>query len=260
MSKEKININDFNLFYDIVKSLKKMSNGIKFTVNDCGVTVYAKNDYSKCELTSNSITSSNELSFCIGDLDVFLKLLTTLKDIYRDGGLEDVNMFYDKPFIRIESKKFKTKISTVEEGKIANSISTKVKSILTSQIDFTTSSSIIKSVCSHSYICNGSSMQRVYLSTDKEMENNVMIARIGNDENELENELSLELGLITNGEMDDRKVILDFSRLEMLNMINSDEIKVTLAKERPVLITKTSKNGENGTFFNIDIYVFMMVK
>lgn len=259
MTKTEIKINDFLLLYDIVKSLSKIADGVKMTVNDCGLTVFAKNDYSKCELTSNAILSENELSFCIGDIGMFLKILTTVKDIY-NGDYSNVKLSYDKPFIKISSGKFKTKIATVDENRILNFIGTKVHTELTSQLDFTTSSNIIKTINSHSFIFNDSSSARIYLTTEDGMENNVIFATIGNEGNDLANSVTLELGLINSGSLGGRKVILDFNRLNILNIVPSDEIKVTLASERPVLISKVSKTGKNNSFFNLGVYSFMMVK
>lgn len=260
MSKELIKINNFELFSEIVKSLSKMADGAKFTVNDCGLTVYAKNDYSKCELTSNSIISDNELTFCIGNLSMFLKIMTTLSGIYKEDVTNSVKMYFDSPFIKFESKKFKTKISTVEEDNIVNFIGNKVHTELSPQIEFTTNSSIIRSINSHSFITTDSNAARIYVSTDPQMENNVIFATIGNEENDFENSVTLELGLITSGVLDDRKLILNFDRLNILNMLPSEEINVQLAKERPVLISKVQKTGKNDTFFNISIYVALMVR
>lgn len=260
MAKEPIKINNFELFSEIVKSLSKMSDGAKFTVNDCGLTIYAKNDFSKCELTSNSIVSDKELTFCIGDLGMLLKVMTTLQGIYREDATNSVKLYFDHPFIRFESRKFKTKIATAEEEKIVNFIGNKVHTELSPQIEFTTNSGTIRSINSHSFVVSDANTARIYVSTKPEMENNVIFATIGNEENDLENSATLELGLITSGVMDDRKVILNFDRLNILNMLPSDEINVQLAKERPVLISKVQKSGKNDTFFNISIYVFLMVK
>lgn len=259
MTNNDIKINDFILFYDIVKSLTRIAEGVKMTVNDCGLTVFAKNDYSKCELTSNAVVSENEMCFCIGDIGMFLKILTTVKDIY-DGDYSCVQLSYDRPFIKISSGKFRTKIATVDENRILNFIGTKVHTELTSQLDFTTSSGIIRTINSHSFIFNDSSSARIYLTTEDGMENNVIFATIGNEGNDLANSVTLELGLINSGSLGGRKIILDFNRLNILNIVPSDEIKVTLAKERPVLISKVSRNGKNNTFFNLGVYSFMMVK
>jgi hypothetical protein len=260
MSKEIIKINDFSLFFEIVNSINKMVDGVKCTINGFGLTICAKNDFSKCEITSNSVTSDNEVSFCIRDINVLTKVLTTLKNIYGDEIEQNVNLYYDKPSIKIESKKFKTKLNTIDEDSIKNFISTKVKTELTSQIEFTTNSSFIRSINNYSFITSDKNSTRIYIESNPDMENNVIFARVGNESNETENYAVMELGLITSGTMGDRKIILDFDRLNMLNILPSDEISVQIANERPVLISKVVKSGKNGSFLNINMYVFMMVK
>ena len=260
MSKEIVKISDFLTVCDIVKSLTRMSDGVKFSINDCGLTVYAKNDFSKCELTSNALVSDTPVDFCIGDLAMFMKILTTVKDLYGSEGYAGVKLSYDRPFVRIESKKFKTKLATVEEERIQNFIGTKVKHELSPQLELTTSSDKIRSINSHSFIFSDTSSARIYLVTEGDMQNNTVFARIGNESNDLANSVTLELGMLNSGTLGDRKVILDFGRLNILNMVPSDEIRVELAKEFPVLVSRVRKTGQNGTFFNVNIYSFMMVK
>lgn len=259
MSKQNIKINDFSLFSEIVNSLSKMSDGVKFTINEYGLFICAKNDFSKCEITSNSVVSDVEITFSLSNLNVFCKILSTLSSLYGNETDTMVKMYFESPFIKLESKKFKTKINTVDEEKIKNFVGTKVKTELTPQIEFTTNSNLIRTINSYSFITTDKNATRIYIETHPDMENNVIFAKVGNDKNDYENNATMELGLITSGVLSDRKIILDFDRLNILNMVPSDEINVQIANERPVLISKTKKTGRNNSFFNINIYVFMMV-
>lgn len=264
MAKEQIQIRDFELFYDIVKSLTKMAEGIKFIIDENGLVVYAKNDYSKCNLSSNCVYSNTNVEFCIADLSTMVKIFTTVKDMYRDT-YDSVKIFYEKPFLKIESGKFKTKVAACDEQRVSKFISTKIKTELTPKIEFTTSSNMIKTINSHSFIFQDSASARIYITTESDMQNNTIFATIGNENNELANSATLELGLINSGSLlkDDgsaMKVIIDFNRLNILNMVPSDEIKVMIANERPVLVSKITKEGKNGSYFTVDICSFMMVR
>ena len=258
-NKIKLNIKDFNLFYEIIKTISKMSEGVKFQLNECGLEIYAKNDHSKCELTTNSISSDVETSFCIGDLNTLFKILTTVKGLYEDN-FSEIEIYFDSPFLKIESKKFKTKLSTVEESIVARYMTTKVHTELTPRAEFTTNSNIIKNINSHSFIFKDASESRIYLSTNPDMENNVVFATIGNETNDLANSVTLELGMLNYGDLGEEKIILDFERLNILNIVYSEDIKVRLAKERPVLMTNIHKTGVNGSFYNINIYSFLKIK
>ena len=264
----KIEISDFVLFHEVVRSLGKMTSGVKFSVSDLGMTVYAKNDYSKCEMTSNCISSKEEMSFSIGDVNTLLRVMTSLKDLYGDDPAK-ISMVLDSPFLRFSSGKLKTKLSTIDDDAIRNSIGTKVHTELTPLLEFTTSSALIKNVNSHSFVFDDSGTARIYLTTEDDMQKNTMFATIGNEGNDLANSITLELGLVNSGsllEKDEygtespRKIILDFNRLNILNMVQSDEIKVTIARERPVLISSVRKTGRNESFFNLNVYSFLMVR
>lgn len=264
MARQNINISDFELFYEIVKSLTKMADGVKFIFDQNGLVVNAKNEYSKCNLTSNSASSSEPVEFCIGELQMFLKILSTVKEMY-NGDYSSVKIAYDAPFLRIESGKFKTKISTREEEKIIKFIATKIKTELTPLVEFTTNSNMIKTINGHSFISPNIASARLYLREEPDMQRNTMFVTIGNENDELANSITLELGLINSGTLTSedgtqKKIILDFNRLNILNMVPSDEIKVMIAKERPVLVSSVTKEGKNGSFFNVKICSFMMVR
>lgn len=269
MQTHKIEISDFPLFCEVVRCLGKMSDGIKFTVSDCGLVVYAKNDYAKCELTSNCISSHGEASFSMGNIGTLLKVMNTLKDLYGDDPSK-ISMVFDAPFLRFSSGKFKTKLATIDEDAIRNYIGTKVHTELTPLLEFTTSSQLIKNVNSHSFVFDDAGTARIYLTTEPDMQNNTMFATIGNEAEDLANSVTMEFGLVNYGTLTEkdpssgldvqRKLVIDFNRLNILNMVQSDEIKVTVAKERPVLVSSVRRLGKDGTFFNLNVYSFLMVR
>lgn len=264
MSRQTINIRDFDLFYDIVKSLTKMAEGIKFMVDENGLIIYAKNDYSKCNINSNAISSSSNIDFCIAELGTLLRILTTVKDIYKND-YSDVRFIYEKPFLKVESGKFKVKLSTCDEQRVAKYVASKIKTELTPKIEFTTNSALIKTINGHSFISPDPANIRVYITTEKDMQNNTVFATVGIESNELANSATLELGLLNSGSLTNadgvtQKVILDFNRLNILNMVPSDEIKIMVANERPVLVSNITKTGNNDSYFDITICSFMMAR
>lgn len=259
MSKQNIKINDFELFFTSIRALNKIAESAKFTITADGLTIYGRNQYSRCELTTDSIVSENGslIEFCIADLAMFVKVLGTVFDVHKDD-CSEIMMFLDFPFIKIESGKFKTKLNTCKEDIISNSISQKVKTELKSIFEFTTSTKQIKYINSHSYIVNDTSIARIYLNTDKDMENNVVYAKIGNESNELNNSMTLKLGLVTYGSLDDRTIILNFDRLNAFNVVESDNIEVQLM-DKNVLVTNVFISGRNESSCKIKMYVSILV-
>ena len=87
------------------------------------------------------------------------------------------------------------------------------------------------------------------------MEKNAIFATLGNKETNLNNEVTLKFGLMNSGELpENRPIIIDIERLNLFNSIQSNNIKITLAKNVNVLISKTQLTGKNNTYFNFNIY------
>lgn len=264
MAREEIEIRDYCLFYDVLRSLSRMADGVKLSFDESGLVVYAKNDYSKCNLSTNAARSKSKVEFCMADLPTLIRTMTTVRDMYKDD-YGAVKVVYDRPFLRIESGKFKTKLSSCDEQRVSKFVSTKIQTAMTAKMEFTTSSSLIKAINAHSFVFGDTSTARIYLTTEKDMQNNTVFATIGSEDNELANSVTLELGLVNSGSLlnadgTPMRVVLDFNRLNILNMFPSDEIGVMIANERPVLVSNVTRNGSDDTFFTASVCSFMMVR
>jgi hypothetical protein len=257
MAKQKIRINDFDLFLKALKALNKLTVSSKFTINSEGLTIYGKNAFARGELTSNSVVSEKDpIEFCILDLAMFIKVLGTAYEVHQDD-FSEIEMWFDFPFIKIESGKFKTKIATCKEEVIQNSVSQKVKTVLTPVFEFMTSTKQIKYVNSHSFIASDPDSARIYLSTEPTMENNTVYARIGNDANELNNSITLKFGMATSGTLGDRKLILNFDRLGIFNVVDSDEISIQLM-DKNVLVNTINVYGDGDSSFKFVLYTSLL--
>ena len=255
--KQKLLINDFNLFIEFVKSASRIVDSAKFQLNSNGVELYgARQRIARIELTSNAISTPDdkEIEFSILNLNMLAKVLNTVKDIH-DGDYTDFNFIVDSPFIRFESKKFKTKLLTCGENVIESWVSKKVSTKLTPEVEFKTSIDYIKRINSHTFIFPDQASVRVYLQSRDDMENNSIFATIGNLETNLNNEITLKLGLTTIGKLSpDRKIILDIERLNLFSAIPSNDIVITLMKDINVLVSKSVLTGKNNSYLNLNIY------
>ena len=252
MAKQKIKINDFELLLKSLKALSKLTESAKLTFNSEGLTIYGKNSFARGEFQTNAaVAEKDPVEFCVLDLQMFLKVLSTAHEVH-ESDFSEIEMWFDFPFVKIESGKFKTKLSTCKEDVIVNSISQKIKTQLTPVFIFKTSTKQIKYINSHSYIVSDVDTARIYLTTDSTMENNVVYAKIGNEANELNNSMTLKLGLVTSGSLDDRKLILNFDRLNILNVVDSDEIEIQLMDKNVLMnLVKIAGNGDFSTTFKI---------
>lgn len=248
---KKINIVDFPLFVDLIKSINKVSAAAKLTINQNGVNVYTKNSFARVVLTSNAIISDQTIELCFIDINMLFKVCQTIKNIHQNDYI-GAEFGFDGQFLHFKSKKFKTKLITTKEDIIVNSIDRPITAVLTPVFEFKTNSDKIKDVNSNSFIFNDPENARVYLNTNPDMENNVLYAQISNNSTDLSNSLTMSLGLVTFGALE-REITIDFDRLNMFNIIQSDEIKIQLM-DKNVLVSEINKIGKKDTFFKVKIY------
>ena len=253
MSKDNIQIGDFNLFIEVVKSLAKFAESAKFSINENGLTIYSKNNCARCEMQTNAVTSKNLVEINVADVQMLLKILITVKEVH-ENDYSDFKFLFDGSAMKFESKKMKTKLTTCRDSALIEKwISKKLVTPLQPVFEFSTTSDMIKRLNNHSFIMTDSSALRVYLQVDKDLEKNVLYATLGNETNNLNNSLTLKFGLVTFGSLDDRKLVLDFERLNIFNMVPSNDMKIQLM-DKNVLVSKVVVNGKNGTVFNLTIY------
>lgn len=258
-----INVIDFNLFVDVIKSATKIVESAKITVTPDGLEIYGcRGKLTRCELISNAITSNELVEFTIQKLDVFYKILSSIKEIHQDDYL-DFKFIVDLPKIRFESKKFKTKFQTQLESidEVNKWISTKIKTDLVPEFEFTTTSDLIRRVNNHSYIFDKIDDIRIYLETKDDMEKNSLFATLGNKTTELNNEMTLKFGIVNSGKLDgSRELILDIEHLNLFNALPSNDIKIFLPQNFNMLVSKTKVNGKKDTYFKMNIYNALLKK
>lgn len=253
MAKQQISINDFNLLCEVMKSAAKIVDSAKIIVGPQSLEIYGARDrIARCELVSNCIASSTQIEFCLESLVMFNKILQTIKDVH-DGDYSELKFWFDSPFLRLESKKFKTKYGTCNEATIGKWVSKKVETVLNPVFEFTTTSDLIKRVNSHAFMFSDSKTVRVYVETRDDMETNSVFATLGNKETALNNEITTKLGLVTNGAIGERKIILDLERLNLFNAVQVPEIKISLMNLN-VLVSKAKLLGKSGSYFDLTIY------
>lgn len=258
MAKARIELSDFNLFAEVLRSAAKIVDSAKILIGPQGLEIYgARDKIARCELASNCVTSVESVEFCLESLAMFNRVVSTVKDVH-EGDYSELKFFFDAPFLRFESKKFKTKYGACNEATIGKWISKKVETPLEPVFEFTTTSDLIKRVNSHAFMFSDSKSVRVYIETRDDMETNAVFATLGNKETALNNEITTKLGLVTSGTLSpenakQRKIILDLERLNLFNAAQTPEIKISLMNLN-VLISKSKVLGKNGSWFDLTIY------
>ena len=261
-----INIVDFDLFYEVLKTASKVMKSMKMIINSGGIEIYGTTPERivRAELTSNSVTSADQVEVAIEDIQKFNKIVGTVIDVHA-GDYSNLKFFVDMPSIKFESKKFKTKYSTIDPAVISDWITNKFKTELTPVFEFTTTNDLIKRLANHSFMFTVPKDVRVHIATHAEMENNVVYGTLtnGNTGSTLGNEITLKLGLATFGTLTDqdtnetRSLIIDLPRLTTIGIMPTSDIHVSVSSIN-VIKASTKMSGKNGTFFNLSIYTGLL--
>ena len=69
----------------------------------------------------------------------------------------------------------------------------------------------------------------------------------------LNNEMTLKFGLVTFGSLNDKELILDLERVNLLNSVQSNDIKVSLM-DRNVLVSNSKVIGKNDAYYSVTVY------
>lgn len=252
MAKTDIKVRDFDLFCDMMKSTAKLVESAKLHIDQNGLSIYGAHGYvARCEITTDAVWSSSPIEFSLLELSTFTRILQSVQDVH-EGDYSTFKFIVDLPFVRFESKKFKTKLSTCNEEVIAKSISKKLEAKYKTICEFTTTSDLIKRVLSHQFIFSSTDSLRVYLETKDDMEKNTVYATLGNKQTNLNNEITLKLGLVNIGKFD-KPIVLDAERLTLFNSVQSNDIKVQLV-DLNFLTSKVTMKGKNDTYCTVVVH------
>ena len=251
---QNIYIKDFSILEQTLNAILKIVPSVKFIINETGLTIHSCNAYARCSVFTNSVTSDEELNLCIKDVNTLAKTLSIIKDEEGKKKTESnavINATYDGTFIYLNTKNIKTKIITVKEEVISNTISKAVTTVLTPVLEFKTSSENIKKVLSNSFMFNDVENVRVYLNQHDDLQQNCLYAEVTNKTNRLSNNITVKLGDITLGKVTE-DIILDFERLSVFNLFKNDNIVIQLM-DKPFLVAELSIFKDN-IFSKFTIY------
>ena len=254
----KIDIIDFDLFFETMKSAAKLIDGAQLNFSSSGLAIYGVRDTAaRVELTTNAVSSIDSFDFCIDSISTLNKVLSTAREIHKDD-FSSLEISYSRPNLMFKSKKFKMKYSTCNEATIAKSISKKIETKMSTLFEFKTTSDLIKRVNGHSFLFTDSKSINLYLETRDDMEANAVFATLGNKNADIGREITLKFGLVTLGKIPDGKhLVIDLERANIFNCIQSDDIRVGLM-DKGCLLSETSIKGKNGASFNAKIYCSLL--
>lgn len=253
-----IEINDFSLFFETMKSAAKLVDSAKLLFSPRGLEIYGARDVAaRVELTTNAVFSTDSFDFCIDNIGMLNRVLATVKDVHGDD-FSELEITYSKPNLHFKSKKLKMKYSTCNESTISKWISKKIEAKMESLFEFKTTSDLIKRINGHSFLFTDSKSINIYLETKDDMEANTVFATLGNKGVDLGKEITLKFGLVTLGQIPEGKnLIIDLERMNLFNCIQSDDIKIGFM-DKGCLLSETNVEGKNNSFFNVKVYCTLL--
>lgn len=253
-----IEVIDFNLFFDAMKSAAKLVESAKLKFSPIGLEIYGARDVAaRVELTTNAVVSTDTFDFCIDNIGMLNRVLATVKEVHGDD-FSELEIKYTKPNLYFKSKKLKMKYSTCNESTIAKWVSKKIEAKMDALFEFKTTSDLIKRINGHSFLFTDSKSINVYLETKDDMEANTVFATLGNKGVDLGKEITLKFGLVTLGQIPEGKhLVIDLERMNLFNCIQSDDIKIGLM-DKGCLLSETSVSGKSGSSFNVKVYCTLL--
>jgi hypothetical protein len=260
-----VNVGDFDLFSMTIKALAKLVPAAKFVINGNGYSIFSKNAFARIETYSSVLHTTNDstVEFCINDLAKFNKVLASIKREFGEETIK-INLKVTDKHISIESSKIKVKFITVREETIENYIvQTAVSTVLTPVFKFYTTSELIRNMNSNSFMFSDLDNIRIYLQGPQaDMDNNVLYGKMASVNGNFSNEIISKLGYITFGKLADRQIIIDSERLSAFNLIDSDNIEISLM-DKPFLVSKITKESEsdvNKLKHSVNITVYLSIR
>jgi hypothetical protein len=239
----KLNINNFDMFVESMKALSSAVEGIKVIVGKEQAKVLSKNPVSRLKMTTNAISSEEEVSFCIGDLISFVKVLQIAQSKLEDN--DKISLELGDGFIKVSSKPFKSKFSLVKEEVILNYVDKEFNSVIEEKCKISTSAENIKELRRSSFIFSDQNVARVYLFADEDNKSKLK-AELNNRSNPYSNAITVDFGKIQSGSLE-KDVVLNFNRLDMFTLFDQiDDIEMIVPDIQALTSTQkiTSKDGE----------------
>lgn len=249
-----IDINDFGMFFEMMKAAARLVDSAKLIFSPAGLEIYGARDVAaRIELTTNAVTSNDSFDFCIDNISMLNRVLSTVKEVHGDD-FSELEIKYSKPNLNFKSNKLKMKYATCNESTISKWVSKKIETKMDAMFEFKTTSDFIKRINGHSFLFTDSKSINVYLETKDDMESNAVFATLGNKGVELGKEITLKFGLVTLGKIPEkRNLIIDLERMNLFNCVQSDDIRIALM-DKGCLLSETNVVGKNNSSFNVKVY------
>ena len=215
----KLQVNDIEVFNEMLKSIVKIVPDAQFVVNSEKVEVKVINDSQtiRAFFTSTSLTCDEDVTFCFKDVINLKKSIELIVNIEDES---DCELEFNGSFISYANDvKFKMKVvkSDIIDQYITTDISTKLKK----EFSFSMEPDKIRQVIQCTNIVNDPD-SKVYFSC---ADDNV-ICEIDNKTNKMANSVGIPIADDLDGEIEN-PIIMSVDNFQSFGVLTSDEIEIT---------------------------------
>lgn len=257
MDEIELKINDFNLLYDTLQNLVKITNSLKIVINSEGMTSYVADDNEtiRVDVTSTSVCIPNtcevkEVYLCTKSLNTIVQLFGKIKKSHSNksrGSVPD----YSDVVIKINSTSISIKSSSLKTSVfLDNESAVHTLRPFTHELheiaDINVNIDDIKDIISSTFIFKQPDKILIDICHQDDMVRNLAYAYMSDPNDPRTNDIVIKLGNIISGDIT-RKVIVDIPKLKYLSLFPVTEMKLKLNQE-PCFCCNFSLSNNSKTY------------
>lgn len=262
MESIQLKINDFDLFYDTISNITKISKSAKITFSKHGFRTSVKTDgrVARLDTTSNSVCVEGEpVSICTQELNVFSQILYKIvkahapksKKTEQKPDYSDVVITIENnTLIRVKSSTFKVDFGLVKEAAIT--ILKEHNYAWNTIAEVNVENDDIKEILSSTFVFRDPKDLLVKICHQDDMVKNFAYAELYDPKDPTSRHAISKFGNIMSGDLT-RKILLDIPRFQVMSVFPVESFVVKL-NQQPCAFTDFEIQGING---NISKYTLM---
>jgi hypothetical protein len=232
-----IKIKDVGEFCDFLKSITQISFAQEFIIDSEGCRVKSVNDFStiRAYISTNTLTSEEEVTFCLGET---FKLAKALTKIYEFNGkkLVDQTLSYDGTYVYYNSNGYKFKFATIKRKAIERNLTDDITTTLEYDYGLVLDSATFKNILTTSSIA-AKEGTKVYFYREGE---NILVD-IDDKVDVSSDSISLPVSKDFDGEWV-KPLCTKLEIFRLFNVIDADSIKIYSTVQKTLTIESTKNN------------------
>lgn len=252
MSIVNLKINDFDLFYETISNIVKISKSAKITFSKNGFKTSVKTDgrVARLDVESNSVyVDGDGISICTQELNIFSQILYKIIKSHTPKNKKNIDIDYsdvdisiiDEAKIKIKSNTFKTNFGLVKESAIT--VLKQHNHIWNTIAEVNVELDDIKELLSSTFVFRDTKDLLVKICHQDDMVKNIAYAEIYDSKDPTANKFVTKFGNIMVGDIT-RKIILDIPRFQVMSVFPIDSMIVKL-NQQPCAFTNFSIPSKN---------------